>query len=145
MNTKTICRWNVETVDAGESARVAAGRMRDRNVGTLVVVDGEKVPIGMVTDRDLALKIMGAGHDPETLCVHEVMTTSPLTVTEDTSIETALSTMSGHGVRRLPVVGLNGELVGMLSLDDVLTHMAATFNSIHRLLEQHTQESLAAH
>lgn len=142
MKVKTICQRDVDLADENESATAAAQRMAARNVGTLIVVDMDERPVGILTDRDLALKVTGAGLDPDRTSVGELMTTHVAAVTEDTSIETALALMGKHGVRRLPTVGSNGALVGVVSFDDVLVHIAGEFQFVRDLLEQHRPKSL---
>jgi len=136
MKVKSICQRDVDLADKNESATVAAQRMGARNVGTLIVVDMDERPIGILTDRDLALKVTGGGLDPDRTSVGEIMTSGITAVTEDTSIESALALMGKHGVRRLPTVGGNGALVGIVSFDDVLLHIADDFQLVHDLLER---------
>lgn len=95
-----------------------------------------KQPIGMVTDRDLVLRVLAAGKDPQTTSVHDVMTRDPQVVGEDTPIESALTLMRTGSFRRIPVVNRERELVGILSLDDVLALIAEEFTHIGAILEQ---------
>jgi CBS domain-containing protein len=88
--------------EPGESVLEAARRMRERRVGTLVIVDDVGKPVGLVTDRDLVLRVVAAGGDPRAISVGEVMTERPKTVTESTPIESALSLMRSASFRRLP-------------------------------------------
>lgn len=117
-----------------ETAQAAAGRMRDHGVGTLVVVDADRRPTALVTDRDLALRVVAEGRDPNRVAVGEVASAPAATVPEEASIESALGTMRAHRVRRLPVVGTDGRLVGILALDDVLDLLAEEFGVIGGLL-----------
>jgi len=128
-----LCKRDVDTAHYDESALDAARRMRDRQVGTLVVVD-EGRPVGIVTDRDLAVRIVAAGLDPGTTRVSEVMTPSPTTVTEETEVATALGCMRTGRFRRVPVVGADGKLRGILALDDVLGVVATELAEVGPLL-----------
>ena len=93
MSVGRICIRDVDLAEAGESVQIAAARINSRNVGTLVVVDAESRPIGIITDRDLAIGVVGRGLDPATTQVHEVMTLAPDVVETETSIEAAICRM----------------------------------------------------
>jgi CBS domain-containing protein len=111
----------------------AARRMRDRQVGTVVVVDGER-PVGILTDRDLTVRVLAAGLDPNKTRVSEIMTPSPTTVTEETEIVTAIGHMRAGRFRRLPVVGSDGRLRGIIALDDVVGVVATELAEVGPLL-----------
>jgi CBS domain-containing protein len=130
-----ICRRDVDTASYDESVLDAARRMRDRQVGTVIVVDDLR-PVGMVTDRDLTVRVLAAGLDPKATRVSEVMTPSPTTIREDDSIETALGCMRAGRFRRLPVVGRDGRLLGILALDDILELVAEELSDIGQLLKR---------
>lgn len=124
MSIARICQHDVDTVEAYESARTAAQRMATRSVGMLVVVDTRRRPIGVLTDRDIALRCAGDGRDPATTPVTEIQSPSPQVVNASTEIEDALTLMRTHGIRRLPVVDARGELAGVVTLDDLLVSAA---------------------
>lgn len=130
-----ICVRNVATATADESVRVAAQRMSDRNVGMLVVIDKAGRPVGLVTDRDLALRVVVDARDPFATTVAEVMSPNPRLVHESMPIESALAHMRSAGCRRLPVVDDGGLLVGVASLDDILRLLSDEFRRIGDLLE----------
>ena len=134
MSTGRICKRRVDLAEAGETARVAAERMRQRGVGTLVVTDREKRPVGILTDRDLALRVLAAGRDGGATLVREMMTPDPKVATEETPIEDALARMKSGAFRRLPVVDGAGRLVGIVTLDDVLVLLSEEFAAIGTLL-----------
>jgi CBS domain-containing protein len=136
MSVGRICLRDVDLVDAGESALEAARRMRERGVGTLLVLDKSRRPIGIVTDRDLALRVLAEGRDPGATPVGGIMTEGPRTVSEETPIESALGLMKAGGFRRLPVVDREGRLAGIVSLDDVLALLAEEMVLIGRLVER---------
>jgi CBS domain-containing protein len=136
MSVARICVREIDLADASESVLEAACRMEERRVGTLVIVDDAGKPAGLLTDRDLALRVVAAGRDPRATPVGEVMTVHPKTVSEGTPIESALSLMRSGSFRRLPVVNDDGKLVGIVSLDDVLGLLAEEFALIGRLLER---------
>ena len=82
MSVGRICTRSVDLADPGESVQIAASRMNTRNVGTLLVIDEQKHPIGILTDRDLAIRVVGKGLDPESTTVESVMSPTPESVTE---------------------------------------------------------------
>jgi CBS domain-containing protein len=135
MSVGQLCTREVDTASFAETVLVAAQRMRDRQVGTLVVVD-EARPVGIVTDRDLTVRVLATGLDPETARVSEVMTPSPTTIREEDAIETAVGYMRAGRFRRLPVVGPDGRLVGLLALDDILEVVAGELADIGPLLKR---------
>ena len=113
--------------ELGESAATAARRMRDYRVGCVVVVR-EARPVGIITDRDLALRVVAEGRDPERTLISEVVTYDAAVVTRDAGIETAVRIMSERGVRRLPIVTEDGKVTGIVTADDItvlLTGMLA--------------------
>ena len=138
-----ICVREVDLAEISESAQVAAQRMHDRNVGTLVVANAERKPIGIITDRDLAVRVVAKGRNPVDTTVGEVMTTDLKTVEEQTSLEDALRVMRGGPFRRVPVTDGNGTLVGLLSVDDVLDLLRQEFNEIGQLLQRESPRGLA--
>ena len=143
MSVGRICTRTVDTAECDESAQVAASRMNSRNVGTLVVLDEEKHPIGVLTDRDLAVRVVAKGLDPASTSVGSLMTGAPETVTEDTAIEAALATMRRGPHRRVLVVNDQGELAGLLSLDDILELLSEEFTDIGKLVRGEGPNALA--
>ena len=134
MSVARICLREVDIAALAESVVDAARRMRDQGVGTLVVVDEVGRPVGLLTDRDLAVRVLADAADPRAVSVGDVMTRNPRTVSEGTPIESALALMASGAFRRLPVVNEDGRLVGILSLDDLLGLLAEEFALIGRLL-----------
>ena len=136
MEVAQICRRDVDTIGPEETALVAARRMHDRGVGTLIVVNDLDQPMGLLTDRDLAMRIVAQERDAARTPVTEVMTAMPTKVLETSSIDSALGNMLAGRCRRMPVVNGMGELRGIVSLDDVLRHLAEEFSSAGELLER---------
>jgi CBS domain-containing protein len=109
--------------------------MREKHIGYLVVIgpegaDGLQRPVGVLTDRDIVTTVVAREADPRSLRVEDVMTQQPVTASIADSIEKVLHDMRGIGVRRLPVVGQRGELVGVLSLDDVLDWLSGQLQNV---------------
>lgn len=104
--------------ELGESAAVAARRMRDYRVGCVVVVRDAR-PVGILTDRDLALRVVAEGRDPEKTPVSEIVTYEAATVGRDAGLETVIRIMSDRGVRRVPIVTEDGKVTGIVTADDL--------------------------
>ena len=111
-------------IDADKSVAYAAKMMRDEDVGFAPIVEGDRL-IGAVTDRDIAVKVVGEGKNPEATAVSEIASTELVTVYPDQDLNEALQLMAHNQVRRLPVVGQDGELVGVLAQADVAQKAAA--------------------
>ncbi len=124
-----------QTIEPSETARTAAQRMEKNGIGCLVVVSGKK-PVGIVTDRDLALHILAGKRDAGLVRIGEVAARSPVTVTEGASVAEVARTMRKHGVRRLPVVDEQGELVGVAVLDDLLRLVASEIGDLAEALRR---------
>jgi CBS domain-containing protein len=143
MSAVRYCNTDVDVIIPEESAQQAAGRMHARKVGALVVINRERVPVGILTDRDICVRVVADGRQAATTSVGEIMTPCPETVREQTAIEDALRRMRSGGFRRLPVVNSREQLVGLLSLDDILRVFAHDFSQINQLMEQESPQSLA--
>ena len=143
MTIAEICCRNVDWAEPFESVQTAAQRMHARKLGTLIVVDDAQVPIGLITDCDLTIRVLADALDPATTSVNDVMTRNVQTITEDHSLESAMQFMRRGPVRRLVVVDDDGRLVGVVSVDDILEMLAAEFSSIGQLLHAESPESLA--
>lgn len=105
----------------------AAQLMKKEDIGPVLIVDNErdKTLVGIVTDRDLALKVVGEARDPQNTRVEEVMTRKLVTCHADDDVETAMSAMAQYQLRRIPVVSDNMKLVGIISQADVATRVDA--------------------
>jgi CBS domain-containing protein len=118
-----ICSRDVVFVAKNESCADAARLMREHHVGSLVVVRdraGTKTPVGMITDRDLAVGVMALGLDAEKTPVEAAMRPEVMVVRESEGLGRAIALMREQGVRRLPVVDAAGALVGVLAADDLI-------------------------
>ncbi len=115
---KDVMTSGVETVSPGTTLREAAQKMRDLNVGPLPVCDGQKLA-GIITDRDIVVRGIAMGHDPNTSKVSDVLTPDVEYCYEDDSIEKAAKYMGEKQIRRLMVVDTNKNLVGIISLGDI--------------------------
>jgi CBS domain-containing protein len=113
-----IMSTEVQVIAPGATLREAAQMMLDQDVGALPVCEGSRL-LGMVTDRDITVRGVAAGLAPETACVADVMTATLEFCTEDQDTEDVMQTMGHAQVRRLPVVNMAGEMVGIVSLGDM--------------------------
>ena len=118
MDVNMVYRDEVFSVAGTDSLEEAARRMRGNEVGSLVVMDGHHC-IGIITERDLT-RAIAEGSDPHRTNVSGYMSIRPITVTPETGIREAAAEMLETEVRHLPV-GVGGELIGMVSLRDLLT------------------------
>jgi len=118
MSVGKACTRSVVTVHPEETVHEAAKRMAHHEVGTLVVVEGNK-PVGMLTDRDLVIRVMAKEPLPLHCLVRDVMTPNLVCIPEHMPLEEAIVRMRGHQVRRLVVVNDAQALVGIVSLDDM--------------------------
>lgn len=134
MSVGRICSREVILAAPDETVADAAARMDREKVGTLVVTDEERRPVGILTDRDVALRCVGRGLDPHATEVADVMTAPVRTVTEGTAIEDALSFMASGAHRRLVVTDGGERLVGIVALDDVLDLLVEEATTIGRIL-----------
>jgi CBS domain-containing protein len=106
------------TIDAGKSVAYAAKMMRDEDVGLAPIVEGDKL-IGMLTDRDIAIRVVAEGRNPDQVTVAEVASQQVVTIDPQQDLAEALRIMAKHQVRRLPVVEEDGRLVGVVAQADI--------------------------
>jgi CBS domain-containing protein len=111
------------TVKTGDSIVDAAKLMRGEDAGIAPIVDGERL-VGVVTDRDIAIRVVAEGKDPTTTKVEEIASENLVTVKPGQDLDDALRLMAQHQVRRLPVVE-DGKLVGIVAQADVARHADA--------------------
>jgi CBS domain-containing protein len=139
MNAGEICNREVVVAYKDMTLPEAARLMRDHHVGSLVVVVNrlsERVPVGMLTDRDLTIAVLAKDLDPRTLRVSEVMGSELYTLREQDSVTDALRLMRERGVRRLPVLTHSGALAGILTIDDVLDIVAEQLSDVVHAIER---------
>lgn len=137
MRIADICTRNVVHVSADISVREAAETMRERHVGALVVVEqpnGERFPIGIATDRDIAISVVAAGIDVNALTIGDVMSRDLATCQSDDTVFAAILTMRERGVRRLPVLAVDGSLAGIVAADDIFASLGAHLSELGRAL-----------
>jgi len=119
---REIMTTGVECANVGESLVDAARKMRDLDVGALPLCGADDRLKGMLTDRDITVRVVAEGRDPGSVKVEELAAGKPVTIGADDTVEDALRTMSNHGVRRLPVID-GHDLVGMVSQADIARNL----------------------
>lgn len=143
MNVGQICSREAYVVYATEPLIQAAQEMQKRQVGAMVVVEshGEGVrPTGIVTDRDIVRGQLTRGLDLHRLRVRDVMSRDLLTLPEHASISEAIERMNARCVRRAPIVNEGGELVGIVSFDDLLPVAVADVQALATLVDRQAQQ-----
>lgn len=134
LNAGDICTRVVTIAFPSMAVNEAARLMRDHHVGCLVVVEErtleDRVVVGMLTDRDIAIGVVAADRDPHGMRVGDVMSKGVTSAREDDSLADLLSAMRRKGVRRVPVVSPQGSLIGVVALDDVLDVLAQEMKAV---------------
>jgi CBS domain-containing protein len=129
-----ICTRIVVCTDRGMMLDECARLMRTHHVGSLVVVEErspkERIVVGMITDRDLTTAVLALDRDPHAFRVGDVMSPDVLTVREQDSVLDVLAMMRQKKVRRVPVTGPRGELIGLVAIDDVLAIVAEQMQAL---------------
>ncbi|MCC6347347.1 MAG: CBS domain-containing protein [Nitrospirales bacterium] len=122
MLARQIMQKNVITVPFKSSVQEAASKMKEHNVGSVLVLeDGARLK-GMLTDRDIAMEVVAPNKDPRSTCVCDVMSQDIITAEADVDIDSAMRIMNRAKVKRLPLME-NGKLVGIISLADLAAAM----------------------
>ncbi len=122
---RQIMTSEAEWIAPHASVQAAASQMKAHNIGFLVIYDAPLGVVGVVTDRDIALRSAAAGRDPVTTEVREIMTTDAASCRDSDDVESAAHQMERRGVRRLVVVDDQDDLVGVVSLDDIARTVGA--------------------
>jgi CBS domain-containing protein len=132
-----------------ETVQGAALLMRKHHVGDLVVIeqpDGERLPVGMITDRDIVVSVIALGLDPSSLLTGDIMSDDLLTCSEGDDVYETIERMRLRGIRRVPVVNAHGGLTGIVSVDDLLEFLAEEMTELSRIgPHQQVQERRARH
>jgi CBS domain-containing protein len=122
------------TATVEDTVEKAAVIMRDQHVGCLIITrDGR--PAGIVTDRDLVLRVLAEGVDPSTVKLGQFVTFDPITISVKESVATAAERMRKHGVRRLPIVDDRGVAVGIITADDLLMMLGRQIGAVCEAIE----------
>ena len=146
MNIGEFCNREVIISNREDSVFEAAKLMRKYHVGDVVVIDqrgGERVPVGILTDRDIVIELVAREVDATEVTVGEAMSNELLTVTENEQLTDLVQKMQGKAVRRVPVVNANGALIGIVTADDLIDLIAEQLASLVGMVqrEQHRERN----
>ena len=150
MSIGDICNRDVVVIEKDASIQEGARLMRQFHVGALVVCDereGRRVPLGLVTDRDIIVEVLAEGVEVGSVMVGDIMSAKLLTARESDEIGDTLQRMRQAGVRRLPVVDGLGCLQGIVTMDDVVELLADELAQLAKLVarEQTAEKSHRSH
>jgi CBS domain-containing protein len=132
-----LCIRQVVVTPRKTSVLEAAKLMRQYHVGDIVVTDeigGRKVPVGIVTDRDIVLEVLAQELDAATLSAGDIMSSDLVTVRENEGVLQTIQLMRAKGARRAPVVNSEGALVGIVSVDDLVELLAEELSQLAKLI-----------
>lgn len=124
MSLQRFCRKEIAAVSPTESVFEAAQKMREHHVGAVVVTESGK-PVGMLTDRDVVLRVVLEGRNPQATSVQDAMSRTVATARSEEQIDDVVHRMRESRVRRLPIVDHAGRVVGLVSLDDLVVLLSA--------------------
>ena len=127
MSIGRFCNKHVVTAARNTTVLEAAHLMRHNHVGDVLVVDdtdGGRVPVGILTDRDIVVEIVCTGLDAAVIQVGDLLSRPLVSVSQSEGYAETIHSMTAHGVRRMPVVDDAGRLVGIVTLDDLLQQLA---------------------
>ena len=136
MRIGEICTVQTIYCKRDETVQGAALLMRKYHVGDLVVIeqpDSERIPVGIITDRDIVVSVIARGLDPASLLVGDIMSDDLLTASEDDDVYETIERMRFRGIRRVPVVNSAGGLTGIVSADDLLEFLAEEMGELARI------------
>jgi CBS domain-containing protein len=128
MQLSSFCMLDVACCSPRITVLEAAHLMRQKHTGDLVVIDDDEQkpsPLGIITDRDIVVEVLGKGLDPAVTTVGSVIRKPVVVAEEGEDSSQVLERMRTHGVRRIPVVGAGGRLVGIVTVDDMLKRLAS--------------------
>jgi len=145
MNVGSVCARRIVRIDSGGTLAQAASLMRDHHVGALVITsetpEGLRVD-GIVTDRDLVMDVLARGLDCATVRIGELASREVVSVSEEDDLESAIAAMQETGVRRLLVTGADRQLVGVVSLDDLIDVLARQMDGLAKVIRSGMQREV---
>ncbi len=139
MGIGDICNREVVYVNRDVTVNAACKLMRHYHVGSLVVVDdvnAQRVPVGILTDRDVVVEIDAMDLDAKVITAGDIMSSALVTVQENHGVLETIEIMRFKGVRRMPVVNAEGRLVGIVTIDDLLAVLAEELTDIARIVSR---------
>lgn len=136
MKVSDYCKRDVVVVSKEQTPLDAAIAMRECQSGDVVVIDnahGKPIPLGIITDRDIAVEIVAEGVDPQEITVKDILFKPLISIHENEDFAQCVSLMKRKAVRRLPVVNDDGSLVGIISVDDIIEVLTEDINDLAML------------
>ena len=136
MGIVKCCREQVVAVSLDTPAVDVARIMGEKNVGSVVVISSDNRPAGILTDRDLAVRVMAQEKNPGEVRAKEVMTRDVVTFQDSMGIYEAIRKMNDEGIRRMPVVDDAGKLIGIVTMDDIIRMLGEEMAIIAKNIEK---------
>lgn len=139
MSIGAICNREVVYVNRDVTVQAACKLMRHYHVGSLVVVDekdGARVPVGILTDRDIVIEINAMDLDAKVITAGDIMSQELITVSENEGVLETIELMRTKGVRRMPIVDADQRLVGIITIDDLLQALAEQLTDIAHIVSR---------
>jgi CBS domain-containing protein len=139
MQVGDICTREVVCASSETTVAAAARTMRHYHIGDVVVTrleNGRRIPLGIVTDRDIVIGVVATDLAPNTLTVGDIMGTELATAQESEDVFDAVQRMRNKGVRRMPIVDANNDLVGIVSIDDIIEILAEEMYQLAHLISR---------
>ena len=136
MSLETLCRREIVCVDVNTPVLEATGMMEEMNVGSVVVIQNDR-PVGIVTDRDVVLRVVNKKLDPAKCKAGDIMSLDLVTLKQSTGLYEALEQIkeSGSRVRRFPIVDEHGAIKGIITLDDVIYLLGREMSDVSSIIE----------
>lgn len=134
-----ICNREVVYAARDTTVQAAAKLMRHYHVGSLVIVDdlaGKRIPVGIVTDRDIVVEVDATDLDPKVITIGDIMTPELITVPESEGVLETMEVMRFKGVRRMPVVDSDGQLAGIVTIDDLIEVLVEELTDLTRSISK---------
>ncbi|BBL67283.1 CBS domain-containing protein [Methanoculleus chikugoensis] len=136
MGIVKCCREQVVAVSPDTPAVEVARIMGEKNVGSVVVVTGDNRPTGIVTDRDLAIRVTAQERNPGEVRVSDILTRGVITFRDSMGIYEAIQKMTAEGIRRMPIVDDGGKLIGIITMDDIVRMLGEEMAAIAKNIEK---------
>jgi CBS domain-containing protein len=137
-NIGEICNRRVVIAGRETTVAEAAKLMRQHHVGSIVIVEqvngARRLPVGIVTDRDVVVEVVAPELDARVITVGDIMVPELVTARETEGVLETMEIMRHKGVRRLPIVGAEGELVGIVTIDDLLEILAEEMSELAKIV-----------
>ncbi len=133
MSIGEICIREVVIAKATDSINKAAQLMRNYSAGNVIITENAR-PTGILTDRDITIRVVAEGKDPSKTLIKDVMSARLITIRESAGVGDGIRIMRGEGVRRLPVIDHEGKLAGIATLDDLIDLLAEELSALAGLI-----------